>query len=410
MVNSPATLFDPLEVTLVRFRLAESARSLLEAALHGGGTYGDLFLEHASTQHLACFCSNQRRATPKFNEHIQRRTGLGIRVLHDLEMGFASVDDHRIESWRHTANQAALPLPSRASSIISPIPTPAGYKPQLPADAPDMVTINECKHLLQATVDAALSFEPALKSIRATYIGQTRHTLLINTEGINHPQSVTSVGLRVDVTLDGPDQPASGYAIGGSPGGLGHFLLHPPEHLARQAVEQARNGARARAITQGTYPTIFAPGWGGLWLHETFGHLLEADLVRNKHHPFAQQLGQKITCAEVTLIDHGTFPSGRGSAPFDDEGTPAQTTPLIDKGYLHNWLTDRHSTAYLSHPLTGNGRRQDFRHPPLPRMTNLLLQPGTIAPRSAPGRGTGRCLCDRPSAWLLKYTDEYTHP
>ena len=65
-----------------------------------------------------------------------------------------------------------------------------------------------------------------------------------------------------------------------------------------------------------------------------------------------------------------------GDYRFDDEGTPAQRTVLIENGVLKNYLTDVLSSQLYGLPLTGNGRRESYRCVPVPRMSNTYLLPG----------------------------------
>ena len=78
----------------------------------------------------------------------------------------------------------------------------------------------------------------------------------------------------------------------------------------------------------------------------------------------------------VTMIDDAAMPGLYGAYRFDDEGTPAQRTVLIEKGVLKGYLTDVLSSQLYSLPLTGNGRRESYRNIPVPRMSNTYLLPG----------------------------------
>jgi TldD protein len=80
-----------------------------------------------------------------------------------------------------------------------------------------------------------------------------------------------------------------------------------------------------------------------------------------------------------------------GSARCDDEGTPCRRTTVIEAGILTAYLTDRLRGGLLGLPLTGNGRRQDYRHLPYPRMTNTYFGPGEYT-RDAIIEDTGRAL------------------
>jgi TldD protein len=115
-------------------------------------------------------------------------------------------------------------------------------------------------------------------------------------------------------------------------------------------------------------------------LHEAVGHGLEADFIRKRTSLFAGRVGEKVASELCTVIDDGTLPGQRGSLNVDDEGHATSRTVLIERGVLTGFLTDRLNASLLQSDRTGNGRRQSFRHPPLPRMTNTFLHRGTDEP------------------------------
>jgi len=124
---------------------------------------------------------------------------------------------------------------------------------------------------------------------------------------------------------------------------------------------------------------VFAPGENGVLFHESCGHGMEADMVE-KGSSFANLVGETVASERVTIHDNGTLPGYPGSFAFDDEGIPAKDTILIENGrltgYLHSLLTSR---RFDVEP-TGSGRRQSYKHPPLPRMRNTYIAAGEDAP------------------------------
>ena len=76
------------------------------------------------------------------------------------------------------------------------------------------------------------------------------------------------------------------------------------------------------------------------------------------------------------MIDDAAMPGLYGAYRFDDEGTLAQRTVLIENGVLKGYLTDVLSSQLYGLPLTGNGRRESYRNIPVPRMSNTYLLPG----------------------------------
>ena len=109
----------------------------------------------------------------------------------------------------------------------------------------------------------------------------------------------------------------------------------------------------------------------------------EADILQGRAAQggsFAGRLGQRVASELVTVIDDGTLPSRRGSLNVDDEGTPTGRTVLIERGVLTGYMQDRLNARLMGMAPTGNGRRESFAHPPMPRMTNTFMLAGEEDP------------------------------
>ena len=127
-------------------------------------------------------------------------------------------------------------------------------------------------------------------------------------------------------------------------------------------------------------PVVLGPGWPGILLHEAVGHGLEADFNRKEVSAFSGLIGQKVASELCTVIDDGQIPSRRGSLNVDDEGAPTGRAVLIENGILKGYLQDRLSSRILGTPPTGNGRRESYKHIPMPRMTNTFMLAGEDDP------------------------------
>jgi len=150
--------------------------------------------------------------------------------------------------------------------------------------------------------------------------------------------------------------------------------------FASEAARQAVLKLRAVAAPAGAMTVVLGPGWPGILLHEAIGHGLEGDFNRKGTSAFAGRLGQKVASELVTVVDDGTIPNRRGSLNVDDEGTPTGRTVLIEKGILTGYLQDRLNARLMGMKPTGNGRRESYAHPPLPRMTNTFMLAGEEDP------------------------------
>jgi TldD protein len=87
-------------------------------------------------------------------------------------------------------------------------------------------------------------------------------------------------------------------------------------------------------------------------------------------------MGKKVAESFVNIVDDGTIPSNRGSINLDDEGTPSRKTYLVKDGMLNSYLHDRISANFYKVSSSGNGRRQSFRHVPIPRMRATYMETG----------------------------------
>jgi TldD protein len=116
---------------------------------------------------------------------------------------------------------------------------------------------------------------------------------------------------------------------------------------------------------------------GGVLFHEAVGHPLEADIVDKEASVYRGRVGERLASEIVNGVDDATVANAWGSFSFDDEGAPAERTPLFDAGVLRGWLYDRLRAEKDGVPSSGNGRRQSYAHPPIPRMTNTYILDGT---------------------------------
>jgi TldD protein len=145
---------------------------------------------------------------------------------------------------------------------------------------------------------------------------------------------------------------------------------------AKSLVERAVNFLSAPKCPAGRFPVLLSGKTGGTMIHEACGHGLEADIVMKDFSVFRDRLGDTVASPFVTIVDDPTSPCAYGGYGCDDEGTPSRRTVLVDRGVLNGYLTDRETSAKMSLPLTGNGRRASFRHVPIPRMSATSLLPG----------------------------------
>ena len=148
------------------------------------------------------------------------------------------------------------------------------------------------------------------------------------------------------------------------------------ETLAKEAVHQALVNLEAIDAPAGLMPVVLGSGWPAVLLHEAVGHGLEGDFNRKGSSAFSGKIGQRVASPLCTIVDDGTLQGRRGSLSIDDEGTPTQSTLLIDKGILTGYMHDKKNARLMGQKSTGNGRRESYSCLPMPRMTNTYMLAG----------------------------------
>ncbi len=216
---------------------------------------------------------------------------------------------------------------------------------------------------------------PGIQSSSIGYGDGRRRTYFATSQGTYIEQERVDVSLRITAVArqDGDVQ-----QVGLSLGSMGDFTfvegLHQEvEELARKAVELLK----APRVQGGQYTAVLDPVLAGVFIHEAFGHLSEADHVyENERLREIMVLGRRFSGPHLNVVDGAAIPSLRGSYKYDDEGVPATRTYLIREGVLVGRLHSRETAARMGESPTGNARAIDYSFPPIVRMTNTLIEPG----------------------------------
>ena len=156
------------------------------------------------------------------------------------------------------------------------------------------------------------------------------------------------------------------------------------KEIAEEIAEEVVKGIDARFEASrpkgGQMNVVMGAGASGILLHEAMGHTFEADFNRKGQSVFSEKMGCRICPAGVNVVDDGTIPWNRGAGNYDDEGVPGEKTYMVTDGILTSYLHDRVSAAWYGIPSTGNGRRENFRYNPIPRMRATYMENGNADP------------------------------
>src|SRR5262245_922862 len=350
----------------------------LSEALSRGGDYSDLYFEYRINHSIVLEEQIIKSATKSVS------LGVGVRVISGEKTGYAYSDDLNRENVIKAARTAAFI--ANASSQGGKIGVPAALDEErnlYPINViPTELGIAQKIALLQEADRAARVFDSRIKQVQASYVDETKHVLIVTSDGNAAWDLQPLVRLNVMCIAEEGGRRQFGYQGGGGRQGLDIFAGDlDPKAIARESARQAILQLVAVDAPAGPMEVVLGPGWPGILLHEAIGHGLEADFNRKKTSAFAGLLGKRVASDKVTVVDNGTLPSRRGSLNVDDEGSPTQNTMLIEGGILKGYLSDKLSSRLMQMPDTGNGRRESYEHIPMPRMTNTYMLAGDEEPQ-----------------------------
>jgi TldD protein len=350
----------------------EIARAALSCALARGGDWAELYAEERTG--FAVSLDDHRVERPQTG----REVGASIRVVHGDATYFGHVDGLAEPDLLALADSVSQALKLEARSAAA-LPALAPRPVHEVAERPEDVEAARKVELLRLCDDVARGAGGEVAQVSASYVEGRRVVEIFNSGGYAAGDDRTRVRLGVQVVARRGGRVETGTETRGGHAGF-ELVADRPEAIAEAAARKALTTLDAVDAPAGKMPVVVGNGFGGVLLHEAIGHGLEADAVQKQASVYAGRVGDKLAEDFVTAYDDGRKPGEWGSDGIDDEGTPTQRTTIIEGGRLTSYLYDRlraHKGKALS---TGNGRRESFRHLPLPRMTNTYFGPGDATP------------------------------
>jgi TldD protein len=359
----------------------EQLQSVLSNLLARGGDYAEVFVE----QRRACGLGMD---DGRMEDVLASETfGVSLRLMDADTTRFADLIAPSVSELLEAASDLASP--GTGDPVLCPTleimkyPTPCAVEID-PANVPiaEKVSVVRGAEALARTYTESLR-PGALRQVAVGY-GDNTQCIWVACAARSERDWCARIAsdyrvqgvLRVSVTAGKDDQLEMGYKALGESRGFELFSKEAVERTVKEAARLAVQALDALPAPAGTFPVVLSSSAGGTMIHEACGHGLEADLALAGMSAFAGKLGEQVAAPCVTIVDDGTLPHKRGSQSVDDEGLPVQRVVLIENGILKNYLQSRKTARRMETMPTGNGRRESYRHIPIPRMRNTFLAPG----------------------------------
>ncbi len=351
----------------------EAVRRIVAECLSGADD-GELFLEYRQSENISL--DDQKIRSAGFDSGI----GFGLRAVAGEAQGYAHASEISEAALRRAADTVRAVRHGHTGRYAD---APVGTNQALYTDLNPLPLIPfEDKVRLLERIDAyARAREPLIRQVSASISGSWQAVCVIRADGTLASDIRPMVRLGISVVLARGERMESGNQ------GLGGRYLYDgimAEAQWKSCVDEALRQATANLDSipapAGEMTVVLGPGWPGVMLHEAVGHGLEGDFNRKGTSAFSGRMGERVASPGVTVVDDGSLPDRRGSITVDDEGTPSACNVLIEDGILVGYLQDRLNARLSGNRPTGNGRRQSYAHPPLPRMTNTFMMAGERDP------------------------------
>ncbi|MFY9489202.1 MAG: TldD/PmbA family protein [Solirubrobacterales bacterium] len=344
------------------------AERILAKALARGGDFAEIFTER---RHGLAVSLDDGRVEGASDGSEQ---GSGIRLVVGDATYFGHVDsleEGDLATVADSIAQAANSEAVRPQTLVAATQVNSQRVQKQPED----VALTDKVSLLRVCDETARAVGAEISQVSVGY-GESRRTVTIyNSEGLATGDDRIRIRLTVQAVAAREGRIENGTETLG--GHVGFELLgDKPERVAESAARKALTALDAVAAPAGRMPVVVGNGFGGVLLHEAVGHGLESDAIQKGASIYAGRIGERLAPDFVNAFDDGRKPGEWGTDGIDDEGMPTQKVPILTDGVLTSFLYDRLRAQRDGVVSTGNGRRESFRHLPVPRMTNTYFAPG----------------------------------
>ena len=352
----------------------EGLQTLVAAALSKGGDYADLYFEHTTYFNL------NLKDSVVSSGGFHTDYGVGIRVLKGEKTGYAYSENLEIGEMLKAA-KAASAIAQAGGRSLNYCATEDKKLDlyHMESNWREVETSIFLPFLLQLE-SKVKSKDSRIIKVLARLSNSVCDVMMYNSLGEltceTRPMgslSVTAIFMQDNATEN--KNVSRSFRIGAE-------LIS--EKLADEIAEEVVNGIDERftAIRPkgGQMSVVMGAGASGILLHEAMGHTFEADFNRKGQSIFSDKLGKQVCPKGINVVDDGTLAGNRGAGNYDDEGVSGEKTYMIKDGILESYLHDRISAAWFGVKPTGNGRRENFRYNPVPRMRATYMESGNADP------------------------------
>ena len=291
--------------------------------------------------------------------------GLGIRVIQNKKIGFASTSN--IQNFQKCINKAVKisklnTKDNKFERLVSPKKCP-----KVRTFDRKLLSFNEIKvkHFLEDYRKSILEAHPKIKISRSMYEKYLYSKHIVNSEGIDLKSK--KVAHQYDIEIIYPegnsiwyDEEASKLFKPSTGKKMGKYLL---------SLEKKEK------LKTGNFPVILHPEALKELMGQTFTYSINQENINHKKSIFTTKLNQEVLNKKISISDNALVPNMLGSREHDCEGTPSRKNILIQKGVFKGSISDSYNAFQIKKQSTGNASRS-YASTPSISSTNIIMAPG----------------------------------
>jgi TldD protein len=299
-----------------------------------------------------------------------------VRACHKGGWGFATFNDLFALRDRVEDAISAAKIVGEEETLLAPVePVRTVCQLLLTGTDPRLIPLSDKKTLCDRYNQILRQGGDCITTTSVRYDDSTQRIIIATSEGTLIEQSWVDMEMRFAATARNGEVVQTGRETTGSRKAYEDLLNLDEQVLS--AAQRARDALYLPLVKGNTYNVVIDPILTGLFVHEAFGHLSEADMAyENPDLLEVMSMGKRFGSPELQIFDGAALEGHRGSYYYDDEGTPATTTQLIKDGVLVGRLHSRETAGKLVEKPTGNARCLNYHYPPIVRMTNTWIDRG----------------------------------
>jgi TldD protein len=325
---------------------------------------------------------------------FEEQRGLGVRVLVDGSLGFASTNVLRRRNVEEALRKAFNMAKSASKVMRRKIAMGKGDL------GSDRVEVKPRVNFLNVDLDSRVSLlrEADEQAIAAASLRDVKvparmvsldtwitEKFIMTSDGANIRSVIPRVALFAFLTVFHPQKgPVQRYFNLGETGG---WEVAERWNLPKLFYEEtyALSNILLEAVKppEGEMDVVLGPEVVGIVSHESCGHPSEADRILGREAAQAGEtflkldsIGLRVGSPKVNVADDPTLKGSFGFYLYDEEGVKARRRILIKEGVVNEFLHNRETASVFGVESNGASRSVAYNREPIVRMANTFFMPG----------------------------------